>query len=308
MSDKYGFVYLWYDRKHKRYYIGCHWGNISDTYICSSRWMKNAYKRRPSDFTRKILSTGLPSKKVMFEEEYKWLSFIKPEEKGKRYYNVRILPPTHWSTCEKSHQSVTEKLRERTTALHQDPEFREKFLAGRQRMKGRKQTPESIEKRRTTMIETLAEKFPLDKRRPQPYKWGSEEHKLRVSEASKRSAANRTEEEKAEWSRNMSEKMKGVGKGKKKGPLSDEIKAKISSKLKGIPRPKEVVEKVSAAQKGRTPNDNQKAYYERVSKSVIIDGVKFVSYSEASREIGVNVQTIINRTKSSNFPNYLTGD
>ena len=35
---KYGFVYIWYDRKHHRYYIGCHWGTIDDGYICSSNW------------------------------------------------------------------------------------------------------------------------------------------------------------------------------------------------------------------------------------------------------------------------------
>ena len=38
--EKYGFVYIWYDRKHKRYYIGCRWGTENDGYICSSSWMK----------------------------------------------------------------------------------------------------------------------------------------------------------------------------------------------------------------------------------------------------------------------------
>ena len=34
--EKYGFVYIWFDRKHKRYYIGCHWGHEDDGYVCSS--------------------------------------------------------------------------------------------------------------------------------------------------------------------------------------------------------------------------------------------------------------------------------
>ena len=54
MSDEYGFIYLWRDRKHNRYYVGCHWGTTDDEYICSSRWMKQAYKHRPYDFKRKI--------------------------------------------------------------------------------------------------------------------------------------------------------------------------------------------------------------------------------------------------------------
>lgn len=44
MTEKYGFVYIWRDKKHNRYYIGCHWGTTDDGYICSSPWMKQAYK------------------------------------------------------------------------------------------------------------------------------------------------------------------------------------------------------------------------------------------------------------------------
>ena len=54
--EKYGFVYIWRDRKHKRYYVGSHWGTETDQYICSSSWMKNAYKRRPQDFKRRVVA------------------------------------------------------------------------------------------------------------------------------------------------------------------------------------------------------------------------------------------------------------
>ena len=43
--EKYGFVYIWYDRKHKRYYIGSHWGSEDDGYICSSTHMNHAFNR-----------------------------------------------------------------------------------------------------------------------------------------------------------------------------------------------------------------------------------------------------------------------
>jgi len=95
--EKYGFVYIWFDRKHKRYYIGCRWGNQNDGYICSSSNMKSAYKRRPEDFKRKILKTNISNKKELLEEEYKWLSLIKKDELGKKYYNLHNHHFNHWT-------------------------------------------------------------------------------------------------------------------------------------------------------------------------------------------------------------------
>ena len=28
--EKHGFVYIWFDRKHRRFYIGSHWGTEDD--------------------------------------------------------------------------------------------------------------------------------------------------------------------------------------------------------------------------------------------------------------------------------------
>ena len=64
--EKYGFVYIWFDKKHKMYYIGCHWGTETDGYICSSNRMKNAYRRRPKDFKRKILE-NVNDRKTLLE-------------------------------------------------------------------------------------------------------------------------------------------------------------------------------------------------------------------------------------------------
>ena len=96
MKEKYGFVYIWYDRKHKRYYIGCRWGREDDGYICSSNWMKQGYRHRPEDFKRRILSRVYTDKKSLLEEEYRWLSKIKDEELGKRYYNLHNHHFGHW--------------------------------------------------------------------------------------------------------------------------------------------------------------------------------------------------------------------
>ena len=108
--EKYGFVYLWYDRKYKRFYIGCRWGNIDDGYICSSSWMKQGYKIRPDDFKRRILSKVYTDKEDLLEEEYKWLSLIKKDELGKKYYNLHNHHFKHWSTVEQQSLSVREKV------------------------------------------------------------------------------------------------------------------------------------------------------------------------------------------------------
>jgi hypothetical protein len=109
--EKYGFVYIWFDRKHKRYYIGCRWGNENDYYICSSFWMKQGYKHRPKDFKRRILKRVYTNRKELLEEEYRWLKQIKKEELGKRYYNIHNHHFGHWSTCENTKLSIKEKIK-----------------------------------------------------------------------------------------------------------------------------------------------------------------------------------------------------
>lgn len=101
--EKYGFVYIWYDRKHKRFYVGSHWGNEDDGYICSSSWMKQAYKHRPYDFKRRILKSNI-MRSEMLTEEYKWLSLIKESELGKKYYNLTNHHPGHWTLNENKDQ------------------------------------------------------------------------------------------------------------------------------------------------------------------------------------------------------------
>jgi hypothetical protein len=109
---KTGFVYIWYDRKHKRYYIGSHWGKEDDGYICSSTWMRNSYKRRSIDFKRRIIIKNIQNKKIMLETEHYFLSFIGQNELGKKYYNLTThvaIPNGNGVLSEE----VREKMRER---------------------------------------------------------------------------------------------------------------------------------------------------------------------------------------------------
>lgn len=108
--EKYGFVYIWRDRKHKRYYIGAHWGTEDDGYVCSSPWMNRAYKLRPNDFKRRILVRVYTNRQEMFDEEAKWQNFIKDDELRIRYYNIRRHGDKHWSSNPNTSLTVRKKI------------------------------------------------------------------------------------------------------------------------------------------------------------------------------------------------------
>jgi hypothetical protein len=144
-----GFVYIWFDRKKKKFYIGSHWGTESDGYICSSSWMKQAYKNRPIDFRRRILAYR-DTKRELLDEENRWQAMIKPEEIGKRYYNLSV-GKNHWST------HITPDLQKRLTQAgvkrrgshFHNTDFK---LAQKQRMIDRWQNPEWQEKMKDPII------------------------------------------------------------------------------------------------------------------------------------------------------------
>jgi hypothetical protein len=91
------------------YYVGCHWGTIDDGYICSSNRMRDAYRRRPEDFKRRILKRYINRDKIL-KEEYEWLSLIQDEELGKKYYNLSKRHFGHWSANSESYITTTEKI------------------------------------------------------------------------------------------------------------------------------------------------------------------------------------------------------
>jgi hypothetical protein len=151
--EKYGFVYLWYDRKHKRYYVGSHWGSEDDGYICSSNWMRDAYRRRREDFKRRILSRVNTTRQELLDEEHKWLNLIKIEELGKRYYNLRTWHQGHWTTIENT-LSIREKISKANKGrklLPRSDEYKKKISKAN---KGRKQTPEAIEINRQAQLKS----------------------------------------------------------------------------------------------------------------------------------------------------------
>jgi hypothetical protein len=122
-----GFIYIWYDRKHKRYYVGSHWGSPDDGYICSSNWMRDAYHRRPEDFKRRVISHVITNRKKLFEEEQRYLQMIKVEEIGKRYYNLIRRTDHHWLNNPDSAKSVAEKISKTLTGRKLSEETKTKL-------------------------------------------------------------------------------------------------------------------------------------------------------------------------------------
>lgn len=232
--EKYGFVYIWYDRKHKRFYIGCRWGDENDGYICSSNWMKQGYKHRPNDFKRRILNRVYTNKKELLEEEYRWLSKIKNEELGKKYYKLHNHHFGHWSTDENKRLTIGQKI----SASPNRNENISKANRGRpSSLKSVKRSEETIQK----MIDNHT--------RPMLGKKLSDETRQKMSEAQlgkpksvehiSKSAAARTGMKRSEETRRkMSEAHKGSNKpwaGQKLG-VKDSDKTRESKRMAAILR------------------------------------------------------------------------
>jgi hypothetical protein len=108
---KYGFVYIWRDRKRKMFYIGSHWGTVDDGYDCSpSERMRSAIRRRPQDFKRRILETNINDRKLTRDREYAWLQLILDEWLGTKYYNKNKDRWEHWSESRK--EEVAQKIKD----------------------------------------------------------------------------------------------------------------------------------------------------------------------------------------------------
>lgn len=87
----FGFVYIWYDRKQKMYYIGSHIGHLDDKYPGTNRRLNFAQKKRPEDFKRRIIyyHPNSDRKELYNIEAFILQNFVKEEELNKRYFNLK---------------------------------------------------------------------------------------------------------------------------------------------------------------------------------------------------------------------------
>jgi hypothetical protein len=157
MPSKYGFVYIWFDRKYKRYYIGCHWGSTDDGYVCSSSWMKKAYKKRIHDFKRRILKTDIQYRPDMYIEEQRWLNMIKKEEikplnDMPRYYNLNTSVGNLWHQYDEHIKTIGQKISAAKTGKKTGPMTEERRRNISESKKGIVFTEEHREKLRQAKL------------------------------------------------------------------------------------------------------------------------------------------------------------
>lgn len=92
-----GFVYIWFDRHRRMFYLGSHVGCEDDGYVCGSYWMLAAIKKRPNDFRRRVIQRVAGTRADVYRAEDRWLQLIKPVELGSRYYNLKRHAYGGWS-------------------------------------------------------------------------------------------------------------------------------------------------------------------------------------------------------------------
>lgn len=222
--EKEGFIYIWFDKKHKRYYLGCHYGTIDDGYICSSKWMLDSYKRRPNDFKRKIIKKNI-KRENLTNEEHQWLQLIKKEELGIKYYNLCNSKFGHWTNYDDEYKkvSIKEKISKKTKEAMNSSEVRDKMESIWESNKNRVQSEEEKIKRANSN---------RGKKR-------TEETKRKIGQANSISLKGKKLSEATK--QKLSDKLSGKNNsfyGKKHSKeLQDQISTKISEKLKGrIPK------------------------------------------------------------------------
>lgn len=171
--NKYGFVYLWFDKIKKMYYIGSHWGTEDDGYICSSNWMRNTYKRHPQDFKRRIISKIYTNRIDTFLEEEHYLQMIKPEELRKRYYNISNSVKDHWCQYPEKVKKLSEKISIALTGRKQSKETKQKRSTS---LQGHSVSEHTRQRASETHKNKILSEETLEKLKPTQFKKGQIAH------------------------------------------------------------------------------------------------------------------------------------
>ena len=294
--DKYGFVYIWFDRKHRRFYIGSHWGTEQDGYICSSRWMRKSYKRRPIDFKRRVIAI-VHDRKLLLEEEHRWLSMIPKEELGRSYYNLTHHKNGHWAANSDS-RTVAQKI---SDSHKNDPNWGAWWV-------GKKQTDEHRQKHSKAKKGRRLSPSTEFKQGDIPWHKGtkglivvSDETKRKIGEAGKGRVVAKATRQKLSAriiTDETREKLRQVNLGKHH---SAESKLKMSASAKGKVISEETRKKIGEAGKGRRLSDEARKKISEAQKGVNndprsvkieLDGGIYSSIRSAAKGAGRSYQYV----------------
>ena len=108
------FVYIWFDKSRKMFYVGQHSGSYTDNYTSSSRWLSGEIKYRPQDFKRRIIKTFSTKNEAQKYEGY-LLTLITETEWGVKYYNCKQGKPkgiAPWNFGKKQSTEHNQKISE----------------------------------------------------------------------------------------------------------------------------------------------------------------------------------------------------
>jgi hypothetical protein len=88
----FGYVYIWYDNKHRKFIIGSHHGTIEDRYTTSTGGIhvRNIFKSRPQTMKFRVLEYNRDTDDVKITQklEQKWLNMRPDIKNNPRYYNM----------------------------------------------------------------------------------------------------------------------------------------------------------------------------------------------------------------------------
>lgn len=143
-TQKYGFVYIWRDRKHNKFYLGCHWGTETDGYVCSSKHMRKAYVRRKEDFKRRVIQRVYTTRADLLEAEYKWLQLISDAELSSKYYNHCKHRFGHWTTEDELRAAIAAKTASKNRGRKHTEETKAKMSASNKGKNSGKVVPDEV--------------------------------------------------------------------------------------------------------------------------------------------------------------------
>ena len=113
------FIYLWYDARNKKYYLGKHKGSLDDSYTHSSTIWKHFTKDNiPEGVSRRILAYGTDEEMCVLEHE---LLVNRKKRCWNRYYNNSLGDPRYVDTSGKNNPMYKHG---KTVGARENPEIK----------------------------------------------------------------------------------------------------------------------------------------------------------------------------------------
>lgn len=105
-----GYIYIYYDTIEKLFYVGGHYGKVTDKYTCSNTMLKGILYRRPDTVKFKVLQYVKGTVKELREAEQNWLDLIQLEElylgRTPKYFNIKNISSGGNGSANKGNKNI----------------------------------------------------------------------------------------------------------------------------------------------------------------------------------------------------------